>query len=195
MGKGAKDRDGKDAPEMGAGPALGESLSGLLHRAHQAAWEAVGAELAPHELTLRQFVVLATVGRAPGSSQTDLVHATGVDRSTLADIARKLEQRGLLRRAPGGDDKRERAVTITQAGAELVEAASLGVAAADRALLARLKRKRGADLMALLQDLAAAQPKAPKPKGKRKAKDKKAEAAAVAKPKAKKGARKRIARG
>lgn len=164
-----------------------ESVSALLHRAHQLATDAAGATLEPLELTLRQYVVLAAVARAPGCSQTDLVAATGVDRSTLADIARRLEERGLVRRVRGGADRRERAVSVTQEGSELLTQAAPAVAAADRRLLAGLKRKRGLELTALLRELTTAEPRSPKSEKKAKANTPKAVAE-----KAKKLTRKRV---
>ena len=65
------------------------------------------------------FVLLA-IAENPGTSQTKLVEATGVDRSTLADVVRRLLVRRLVARKRTKEDARAYAVTLTDAGAEKV---------------------------------------------------------------------------
>ncbi|MEZ5853842.1 MAG: helix-turn-helix domain-containing protein [Hyphomicrobiaceae bacterium] len=65
----------------------------LLHRAGQKAAE-VFAVKAGGKLTPRQYAVMAAIAGTSRASQTDLVMITGVDRSTLADIVKRLVQRG-----------------------------------------------------------------------------------------------------
>jgi len=52
----------------------------------------------------------------PETSQTALVNATGIDRSTLADIVRRLVDSGLLQRKRMAFDARMYAVGLTEAG-------------------------------------------------------------------------------
>jgi MarR family len=85
-----------DTPETGP-YRLGGSASHLLHRAEQLASERF-AHLVGDTITLRQFAVLAAIAEAPGLSQSDLVRATGVDRSTLADMMNRMEKRGWVAR-------------------------------------------------------------------------------------------------
>ena len=49
-------------------------------------------------LTPRQLAVLITVSQTEGQSQTGLVERTGIDRSTMADIVRRMQRKGLLKR-------------------------------------------------------------------------------------------------
>ena len=49
-------------------------------------------------LTQRQFAVLEAVSQKSGLTQTDLVRATGIDRSTLADLVSRMTTKGLLAR-------------------------------------------------------------------------------------------------
>ncbi|MGH7488218.1 MAG: MarR family winged helix-turn-helix transcriptional regulator, partial [bacterium] len=67
----------------------------LMHRAGQSASDIFSAEMGGSELTPRQYAVLLTVAQNEGLSQTDLVQRTGVDRSTLADIVRRMLKKGL----------------------------------------------------------------------------------------------------
>jgi len=70
----------------------------LLHRAGQCAEVLFTNETGKADLTPRQYAILASVSQNPDVSQTGLVEQTGVDRSTLADIVRRLVKKGLLQR-------------------------------------------------------------------------------------------------
>ena len=67
----------------------------LLHRAGQCADELFASQIKESDLTPRQFVVLMAVAGSEEPSQTTLVQKTGIDRSTIADIVRRLVERGL----------------------------------------------------------------------------------------------------
>ena len=58
------------------------------------------------DLTPRQLAVLVTVAQNEGLSQTGLVDRTGIDRSTLADIVRRMQRKGLLQRRRTKEDAR-----------------------------------------------------------------------------------------
>ena len=69
---------------------LEQSPIHLLHRAGQCAGDVFQAEMSQGDLTPRQYAILLTVAQNEGLSQTHLVEKTGIDRSTLADIVRRL---------------------------------------------------------------------------------------------------------
>src|ERR1700682_3369607 len=87
----------------------------LLHRAGQCAGEVFHAEIRDGDLTL-----LVTVAENEGLSQTGIVERTGIDRSTLADIVRRLSKKGLLQRRRTKDDARTYAVKLTGEGEKLL---------------------------------------------------------------------------
>ena len=74
---------------------LNTSPSHLLHRAQQIAANHSAAALKSAGLTLRQFSVLSALSGNEGVSQSDLVNATGIDRSTLADMVARMEAGGM----------------------------------------------------------------------------------------------------
>src|SRR5262245_53559828 len=100
-------------PQNEIGSQLDRSTIHLLHRARQWASAICQAELSD-DLTPRQFVVLLTVARKGGVSQTHLVEQTGIDRSTLADVVRRLVIKGFLKRRRTRADARQYAVTLTE---------------------------------------------------------------------------------
>ena len=99
---------------------LGRSAVHLLHRAGQCAEELFQAEIGDADLTARQLAVLNTVAANEGLSQTGIVARTGIDRSTLADIVRRLSRKGLLQRRRTKEDARAYAVKLTEEGEKLL---------------------------------------------------------------------------
>ena len=74
---------------------LSESPGHLLHRAQQFAAERFAKSMAGAKLTQRQFAVLHATAKKEGLTQTDLVKATGIDRSTLAELVARMVKNGL----------------------------------------------------------------------------------------------------
>src|SRR6185312_16697833 len=95
----------------------------LLHRAGQCAGDIFHAETKDGDLTPRQLAVLVTVAQNEGLSQTGLVDRTGIDRSTLADIVRRLQRKGLLQRRRTKEDARAYAVKLTDEGRRVLRTA------------------------------------------------------------------------
>jgi len=140
----------------GAG-ALARSPSQLLHRAQQLALDIYAEELGPAAVTQRQFALLTAVAAYEGATQSDLVRVTGIDRSTLADMAARMIGKGLLARERSTSDARANAVRLTPAGRAALEDAAPKVARADARLLKLLgEASRRQGLVGLLRDLVMA---------------------------------------
>ena len=95
----------------------------LLHRVGQCASDIFQDELGAEDLTPRQYAVLVAVSQNEGLSQTQLVEKTGVDRSTLADIVRRMLKKGLLQRRRTKGDARAYAVKLTDEGRRVLKLA------------------------------------------------------------------------
>jgi DNA-binding MarR family transcriptional regulator len=102
---------------------LSRSPIHLLHRAGQCAGDIFHAEMKVDGLTPRQLAVLVTVANNEGLSQTGLVDRTGIDRSTLADIVRRMQRKGLLQRRRTKEDARAYAVKLTDEGRKVLRTA------------------------------------------------------------------------
>ena len=169
--------------------ALERSPSQLLHRALQLSLDLYAAEFGRSALTQRQFAMLAAAAQHEGATQTDLVKITGIDRSTLADMAARMIGKGLLERERSQADGRANAVRLTEQGRAALAEAAPRMAGVDAKLMKMLSggRRREA-FVELLKDLvrggeaageAGAEPKPKKDKAAKKAKSgKKAKAAA-----------------
>jgi MarR family transcriptional regulator, temperature-dependent positive regulator of motility len=129
---------------------LDQSAIHLLHRAGQCAGDIFADEMAGDGLTPRQFAVLVAVAGNEGQSQTDLVEQTGIDRSTLADIIRRMLKKGLLSRKRTKTDARAYAVRLTQQGRDSLNAAQPGAKNADARVLAALPPGKRDEFLTLL---------------------------------------------
>lgn len=121
--------------ETHAANPLNKSLMHLLHRSGQIATEIFAHAAGDAGLTPRQYAVLLTVQRNEGLSQTDLVHHTGIDRSTLADIVRRLLKKGLLQRRRTRHDQRAYSIRLTDAGHEFLRVCGPKAVEAEKQLM------------------------------------------------------------
>lgn len=151
-------KSGKQARRQGA---LAESPSHQMHRALQLALDVYAEEVGPGGPTQRQFAVLEAVSVQAGLTQTDLVKATGIDRSTLADLVSRMTAKGLLERERSTLDARAMAVRLSAEGAAMLEAARPRVLAADKRIMGLLAKGKRDAFLETLSELAAAADAAP----------------------------------
>lgn len=132
-------KDQGETRDRASAPAdLAASPSQLLHRALQVSLDIYAEEFGDNPLTQRQFAVLSAVEAREGLTQTDLVRATGIDRSTLADMVARMIAKGLLGRERSATDARANAVHLTADGRAVLNEARPRMAATDARLLALL---------------------------------------------------------
>lgn len=151
-------KSGKSAKRSGP---LAESPSHLMHRVLQLALDIYSEEAGANGPTQRQFAVMEAVSAKSGLTQTDLVRATGIDRSTLADLVTRMTAKGLLERERSAVDARAKAVRLSEAGTALLASARPRVVAADKRILALLPKGKRDGFIELLADLATAADAAP----------------------------------
>lgn len=130
-----------------------DSTIHLLHRAGQIADEAFLTALGRDGITARQFIVLAIVAREDNPSQTTICELSGIDRSTLADIVRRLVSRGLLARKRTREDARRYAVRITDAGKRALDEALKVARGVEDGLLAVLSSSQRTDFESALRTM------------------------------------------
>ena len=114
----------------------------LFHRAVQVVTEIYQSEMSEYDLTARQYAVLVALARSEGLSQSKLVDATGIDRSTMADIVRRMLKKGIIQRKRDKDDARAYEVTITSEGTRLYNDVQPIVRRIEDKLLSALNGKR-----------------------------------------------------
>jgi DNA-binding MarR family transcriptional regulator len=132
---------------------LSESPSHLLKRCTQFFGDLYAHEIGSSELTKQQFTLLAALEHNDGASQTALVDITGIDRSTLAEMVRRMLEKGLLGRERTEEDQRANSVVISAVGRKALKTARTASERAEKAMLEALppaERPRFVKLLAIL---------------------------------------------
>ena len=111
--------------------ANGLTLIATLHRAAQIADASFADAMDGDDTTARQMQVLAAIAEVDQPQQTQISQLTGIDRSTLSTICRRLAKKGWLARRHNRRDARAYAMTVTPKGRAVLACA---LAAADRAV-------------------------------------------------------------
>ena len=125
-------------------------LLALLHRANQVATEQFAAALGEGNLTPRQVQVLSALEAHEGASQTRIVDLTGVDRSTLADIMRRLQKNKLIERRRSKADARAYVLKLSETGRKALAQGKPALDEVERSMLAPLSAAARAELLTML---------------------------------------------
>jgi DNA-binding MarR family transcriptional regulator len=135
---------------------LSQSPSHLLRRCVQYANDLFSHEPTAIDLTKQQYTVLVAVEQNEGVSQTDLVALTGIDRSTLAEMIRRMIEKGLLSRERTESDQRANAVRLAAGGRKALRGARTASDRVERALLSALPAGDRAKFSRMLSTIVAA---------------------------------------
>ncbi len=110
----------------------------LLRRCHQRSEELFTTALGTDGPTRQQVALLVTVCQHPEASQAELALLTGIDKNTLAQMVRRLIDRGLLERRRTAEDGRTNAISATRAAVKLLEESMAAVKNVQKQILAPL---------------------------------------------------------
>jgi DNA-binding MarR family transcriptional regulator len=146
----------KSQRKANGGFELSESPSHLIRRCAQYFGDLYAHEAGASELTKQQFTLLAALEHNDGVSQTALVEITGIDRSTLAEMVRRMLDKGLLSRERTEEDQRANAVAISPAGRKALRSARTASERAEKALLETLPLAERQRFVRLLVQIAGA---------------------------------------
>ncbi|MFT8675686.1 MAG: MarR family winged helix-turn-helix transcriptional regulator [Acetobacter sp.] len=93
----------------------------LIRRLHQIHVALFAEECGGFNVTPVQYSIMSAAALHPGLDQNELAVAVGVDRTTLANVAARLEARGLVRRERTPRDRRLKHVFLTTEGQDLLD--------------------------------------------------------------------------
>lgn len=148
---------GADAPATDPAKELLWARPGfLVRRLHQIHVTMFLEECKSSNLTPVQYGILTVLKVLPDLDQTSLGQEVGLDRSTTADVVRRLEERGLVERRPDETDKRARRVRLTKEGRAVVVSLRADMARAQERMLAPLRPAQQKTFMSLLSTLVEA---------------------------------------
>lgn len=128
----------------------------LVRRVQQISHAIFAEEISEPDLTPAQFSLLVALHRSPGVNQITLSRLVGIDRSTIADVVRRLRDRGLVARARDTRDARRNTVRLTPHGAAIVERLRAEIERVHERLLDPLDVEERVALMRLLTKIVAA---------------------------------------
>lgn len=125
-------------------------LNYLIRRMHQAA-DAFYYDEIPHgDITPVQLAALRAIQFRPGIDQLRLAHAIKLDRTTVAGVVLRLENKGLITRQPASHDRRSNLVSLTGEGETLLGDLLPAADRAQRRMLAALTPDERRQFLALM---------------------------------------------
>jgi MarR family transcriptional regulator, lower aerobic nicotinate degradation pathway regulator len=92
----------------------------LVRRLHQIHIGLFSEECSDYDITPVQFAILTVLHSGNALDQVTLSNSVGIDRTSGADVIRRLYKRGLVERMPSSEDRRAMLVRITNEGKALV---------------------------------------------------------------------------
>ena len=148
--------DGQAAPEAEIEARLWDRPGFLIRRLHQIHVALFLEECRGFDVTPVQYAVLTALAIAPGRDQITLARDAGIDRTNVADVLKRLAQRGLIERRRGDADRRVRLAYLTPDGAALTARMEAAMLRAQDRLVAPLSEPDRTRLMRSLAALVAA---------------------------------------
>ena len=128
----------------------------LVRRLNQIHYAMFYEECKTQNVTPVQYGVLTALSLSPWLDQTAIGMELGLDRTTTADVVKRLQERGLVERRINPNDKRSRQAVITQAGLRIMGLLQEGMARAQQRLLEPLSTRNQEIFMKLLSTLVEA---------------------------------------
>ena len=131
------------------------SLIYLLKSAEAASRAQMDALLRDTNVTTMQYLTLGVLLEHESLSGAALARRTFVRPQSMQDIIRALEAKGYIQRDQTTEDRRERVISITEAGAELMRELEPRIATFDAALCHGMTSQEESQFRALLRQASA----------------------------------------
>lgn len=130
-------------------------LPGLLGYRLRLAQQAVFRDFASSVggLSPGRIGILTLIEVNPGVTQSLLARAVNLDRSTMVGVLDTLEERGLIERRRGADDRRTNGLWLTRKGRALLAGAKRKIVVHERRVASRLSAAERGQLLRLLAKL------------------------------------------
>ena len=121
-----------------------------LHRANQKANGYFSAATSKLSITPRQLIILQLIDDLDRPSQTVVTEASGIDRSTLAEVVARLARLGLIRRVKSEKDSRAYVLSLTAEGRQKLAAGKRLALAVEERIQEELGDQLAAQLRSVL---------------------------------------------
>jgi DNA-binding MarR family transcriptional regulator len=123
----------------------------LIRRCQQIAVAIFLDETKEFDITPVQYAALTAISRHPLIDATRLSHVIAFDRSTLGSVLERLEQKELVARTYGEEDRRVKKLILTKAGTRLLADIEAAVERAQTRILAPLKPEERRKFISMLE--------------------------------------------
>ena len=128
----------------------------LIRRLNQIHYAIFSEECKAHLITPVQFGILTALSLKPGLDQTEIGTELGLDRTTTADVLKRLEEKNLIERRPHPADRRSRQSLITEEGFRVMKLLHAHMQSAQQRLLSPLSERNQEIFLKLLSTLVEA---------------------------------------
>ena len=142
-------------PDQAPSVALDEEPGHLIRRAQQIAVSTFN-EVHARRVTPIQYAILRTLHQNPGIDQVTLAQMIALDTSTTAEIAARLEVKGLIAREVL--PRRQRSLTLTPAGQAMLKQLRPGIEVMYAAMMGHLSPTEQKSFMRLLRKFVGKPP-------------------------------------
>jgi len=128
----------------------------LIRRLHQIHVAMFLEECAAYSLTPVQYAVMTVLAVQPELDQISIANEAAIDRTNVADVLARLEERGIVTRQISPTDRRMKLAVLTEQGARITHDMEAAMQRAQDRFLAPLTADRRKEFMRVLNDLVDA---------------------------------------
>lgn len=128
----------------------------LIRRLHQIHVALFLEECREFDVTPIQYGLMTALLVQPGLDQISLARDAGIDRTSVADVLQRLEQRGIIVRKFSDEDRRVKLVFLTAKGENLTRKMESAMLRAQERLVEPLSKNKRDKLMRILTELVTA---------------------------------------
>ncbi len=107
----------------------------------------------PFNLSVQEWRIIAILGRYPGSTATEIIGYTAMDKVTVSRAVKRLQEKGLAARQAHENDRRCALLSLTDSGWDIYRQVIPSALRYEQALLQKLSRQEQTQLQRLLLKL------------------------------------------
>ena len=127
-----------------------------MRRLHQIHVGIFLEECASYKITAVQFAVMTVLLNRPNSDQVTIAREAGIDRTNVADVLSRLEQRNIVKRETSGTDRRMRLSKLTEKGEVIAREMETASIRAQTRFFSTLSKTKQQQLLELMTELVRA---------------------------------------
>ncbi len=128
----------------------------LIRRLNQISGAIFAEHAGGEDVTSVQYAALVAIASTPGITASRLSALIAFDPATMGGVVDRLEDKGLVLRAPSGSDRRAKQLALTASGLAALQQLEVGVLEVQESLMEPLTQVERAQFLTLLEKLVHA---------------------------------------